>query len=318
MREKGVARSTQIEKNNRKTSERGEMAKKKKTGEWAGNRSGQGNPGDDIWGWFHIRWHFLCNICASTPANPEIIQAWLKARQPKVIPPGARSIEEINEEAMASIERGDDDIDAYDSMLVFQRHHGHLVMRNGTIKAHIKDCSRVVSAQAVAKIEGERAFSTRSINGIYYDQRVYWTPLLRPGGHVITEADGAFDKPVHTRDRRGRPINALKRFEFVSPPCYMEFYLKVLSKSVPVSDLHKIFNYGGTHGYAGERSDGEGRYEYEFQEIEAPPPVNREYEFDGVVGQPQAIVEPPAQPPADPDGESDHPETRTDPARVGA
>lgn len=237
---------------------------------WAGNLGGGKSEGMDIWVWYLVRWHFLTKICASVPANPEIIEKWLKARQPKVKPPGAKSIDEINEEALASIEHGDGEVDEHDSMLVFQRHDGRLVQRSGTIKAHIKDCARVVSAQAVARIERERAFSTRVINGVYPDEREYWIPLLRPDGRGISEADGAFDKPVHTRDMRGRPINALKRFEFVEPPCHMEFHLKVLAKSVPATDLHKLFNYGGTHGYAGERSDGEGRYEYEFAKIDSP------------------------------------------------
>src|SRR5262245_5132807 len=99
-----------------------------------------------MWTIYQVTWDFLTNVCASTPADPEIISAWLKVRQPVVKPPGARSIEEINEEVLASIERGGGEAPTEYSMLVFQTHQGALCFRAATIRAHIKDCARVLSA----------------------------------------------------------------------------------------------------------------------------------------------------------------------------
>jgi len=229
------------------------------------------SPGGDLWTRYRVRWEFLTSLCGSTPADPEVIAAWLAAREPKVKPAGALSITEINEEVLASIERGDGEPDQNFSMLVFQRHAGELVMRAATVRAHMKDCARVLSAQFIGRIQGERAFSTRVINGVYPDERTYWLPIRRPDGARITAADGSRDKAIHVRGPRGEPLNALKRFEYIAPPSVLEFELKVLGRSVSEMDLHHLFTYGGTHGYAGERSDGEGRYTYTLNRIADAP-----------------------------------------------
>jgi hypothetical protein len=223
-----------------------------------------------LWTQYRVTWNFLTRVCGSTPADPEVINAWLEAREPRVKPAGALSIQEINEEVMASIERGEEFEPQNFSYLVFQRNAGHLVMRYSTVRAHIKDCARVLSAQYIGRVQGERAFSTRVINGVYLDEREYWLPLRRPDGAFIAEHDGAQDKMVHGRGPHGEPLNALKRIQFVEPPTVLTFTLKVLGRSVSEVDLHHLFEYGGVHGYAGERSDGEGRYEYAIERIDAP------------------------------------------------
>ena len=233
------------------------------------------DPGADLWTEYRVRFEFLTSLCGSTPADPEVVAAWLAARTPRVKPAGALSIQEINEEVMASIERGEGEADQTYSVLMFQRHAGGLVMRAATVRAHMKDCARVLSAQFVGRIQGERAFSTRVINGAYLDAREYWIPIRRPNGDPVIAADGERDKAIHVRGPRGEPLNALKRFEFINPPAVMEFTLKVLGRSVSETDLHHLFTYGGTHGYAGERSDGEGRYEYTLSRTTAEAPLER-------------------------------------------
>jgi hypothetical protein len=184
-----------------------------------------------------------------------------------VKPAGAKSIDAINEEVLASLERGANEEPEY-SILQFQRHNGGLVQRYGTVRAHLKDCARVLSNQYVGKIKGARAFSTRVINGAYLDEHAYWLPILRDGVPV-RESDGFVDKAVHVRGPRGEPLNALKRIEYVEAPTEIQFTLKVLGGSASEDDLHILFEYGGTHGYAGERSDGEGRYEYQLERVTA-------------------------------------------------
>jgi hypothetical protein len=210
------------------------------------------------WTQFHVRWEALpmSKLCSSVPADPEIVKAWIDARKPRVQPPTSRSLTEINEEVLASIaEASDPAQDA--AMLVFQRHDGRCVMRAGTVRAHLKDCARRISS-LVGRIEDEKAFSTKVVNYVYPSERVYWIPVLRPDGSTVDKHDGEMDRPVTTRFG-----TALKRFEFIEP-WRIDFTLKVLTASgvpaVGLEDLEKLMMYGGVHGYAGERGNGEGKY----------------------------------------------------------
>jgi hypothetical protein len=196
-----------------------------------------------------------------------MITKWLEARAPKVKPAGALSIQEINEEVLASIERGEGEADQDYSLLIFQRHDGVMCMRHGTIKAHLKDCGRQISRMFTGKIQGEQAFSTRVVNGVYTDPARYWIPITRRDGTPVTDADGYHDKAVHVYAPGRGQISALKRFEYVAGAA-LEFDLLVLGRSVSEVDLHHLFTYGGVHGYAGERSDGEGRYTYTIARVD--------------------------------------------------
>jgi len=225
----------------------------------------------ELWTYYSAHWETLTRLCGSVPADPELIKKWLESRQPRVKPAGALSIEEINEEVLASIERGEGEADQTYSMLTFQRHADALVMRYATVKAHIKDCARVLSAQFIGKIEGEKAFSTRITNGVYLDPTQYWLPITRPSGDPIRQADGAYDKPISFYIPGRGKISAIKRFEYIDPPAVISFTLQVLGRSVSETDLHHLFEYGGVHGYGGERGDGEGRYVYEIERLPARP-----------------------------------------------
>lgn len=221
-----------------------------------------------MWTRYPVTWLFTTKLCGSVPADPEIVKAWLDARKPRVRPPGARSIEEIQEEVAGSLARGDEFEEAECNILTFQRHQGVCCLRAATIRAHLKDCARVISNQYVGTIKGERSFSTRVINGLYHDPTQYWVPILRPDGTPVVKHDGERDKPVHPRPG----LSALKRFEWIDP-ARLDFTLLVLhaagnKPSVAKEDLHKLMRYGAVHGYGGERGDGEGRYTYTIGEPE--------------------------------------------------
>ena len=208
------------------------------------------------WTTFRVTWMGMTKLYSSVPADPDIVKAWIDARKPRVQPPGGRSLDEINEEVLASLAE-EADAPGETSMLVFQRVDGHCAMRAGTIKAHLKDCARRISS-LVGRIEGEKAFSTKVINFVYPDPAVYWVPVLRPDGQPVMKADDAMDRPVTTRYG-----TALKRFEWIEP-WRLDFKLHVLTASgrpaIGQDDLEKLLMYGGTHGYAGERGNGEGKY----------------------------------------------------------
>jgi len=205
-----------------------------------------------LWKYYIVRLDFLTSLCASVPANPDLVDIWLKTRSPKVKPPQSRSITEIQEEVFGTLAIAEEEIPK--SLLVFQRVAGCLVVRAATLRAHIKDCARQVSVYYVGKIQGEKSFSTRVINCVYHDETQYWINLLDSNDQPFTEATGRRDKPVHTWQG-----NSLKTIEYIEN-AHLRFTLKVFGGKVSEDDLRTVFNYGGTHGYAGERGDGEGRY----------------------------------------------------------
>lgn len=221
-------------------------------------------PKKPLWVLYRLQMDFVTKLCASVPGDPELVKKFLESRAPKAIPPGGRPIEEIQEEVLAMVDaEAQEEVQA--SVLVFQRVNGELCQRAATVRAHIKDCARVLGAQYIGRVMGERAFSTCVINGCYTDEKQYWLPIIsQETGNPFTEASGFMDKPVHARGPRGQPINALKRFEYVLG-ARLVVNLKILGDSVKQSGLDHVFRYGGVHGYGGERSDGEGKYTYSLE-----------------------------------------------------
>jgi len=158
----------------------------------------------NLWTYYRVTFDFLNKLCASVPANPELIKVWLESRQPKVRPPSARTIAEINEEVTATLLAGEGE-EPPPSLLVFQRvDDGKLAMRAATVRAHIKDCARVLSAQAISRIKGERAFSTKVINGVYHDEAQYWLPISdQHTDKPVYEPTGTYEKPIRFRLQDG-------------------------------------------------------------------------------------------------------------------
>ena len=56
-----------------------------------------------LWTIYSVTFNFLNKLCASVPANPDLTKVWLESRQPRVKPPGGRSITEINEEVVSTL-----------------------------------------------------------------------------------------------------------------------------------------------------------------------------------------------------------------------
>lgn len=231
-----------------------------------------------MWKKYKVTLEFNNRLCGSTPLDPEMMAAWLDARKPAVRPPGSRSQDEILAEAMGSVAtqnlaEENEGIEQR-TTLGFQAFKGNLMMRGGTVKAHLKDCSRIISSFS-ARIEGERSFAVKVINCVYVGE--YWIPILK-NGKILTKPDGFFDKSVHMNTPRG-PRSAIKRIGYVEGAT-MDFTLNIMETVkgkdregkdkggdvVHLKDLKSLLDYGSVHGYAGERGDGEGRYTYKIQE----------------------------------------------------
>lgn len=228
-----------------------------------------------MWTQYEVEWRFVTKLCGSVPADPDIQRKWLESRQAKERPVGGRTLEEIQEEVaetMPTVEEEEEE-----RLTVFQRFEGGLVMRMSTVRAHFKDCGRVMSSLYYGKPvkpgkgDTERSFSVRVLNGLYYPADSYWIPVLsQMDGSQLKEPHGLHNKTIHVQTRQGQR-NAFKTFEYVEN-AMMRFQVKVLTTPggkpvVSEKELGELLEYGGTHGYGGERGDGEGRYEFTLKKV---------------------------------------------------
>lgn len=219
-------------------------------------------PKQPLWTRYQVHWHFPMNLCAQVPNNLELVDDWVNGRKSSVRPPNGKTIQEIQAEVAETLLNEPTDEELKSKVwLTFQRVDGGLVMGGRTVRAHFKDCGRVVGKSYVGKVQGESMLGWKVANGIYVEE--YWIPILR-NGEKVTDPDGYMDKTVRSMTRSG-PISALKRFDYVCN-VQMKFTLKVLA-GLNQNDIETIMQYGAIHGYAGERSEGEGRYVYQIEKI---------------------------------------------------
>lgn len=223
----------------------------------------------DLWVYYDVEWTFLTMLCGSVPMNEELIPAWLAARQPSVKPPSGKSLQEVQQEVYDTMMDQPTDAEVTEEMTKrvtngFQQIDGHLVVRASTIRAHLKDCARIVEKSVIGKVKGEMSFRQKVANGIMVigDGIVNGTefvPILTPEKKQITIPTGFVDQPIHVMTPRG-PINALKRFFYVFP-ARLNFSLRCLP-FLHKMDLETLMQYGGFHGYAGERGNQNGQYQF--------------------------------------------------------
>ena len=205
---------------------------------------------------YSVVWQFTNQLCGSVPQNKDLIDPWLRARMPASKPPEARELSEIQEEVFESLAAPEEEKTV--ASLGFQNSldgEGKLSVRGATVRAHIKDCARQLSKYVVGKIKGETSFAVRVINTVYVEED--WVHI-RKGAGFIMEPDGWIEKAFTVPSARG-PVSAFKRFAYVEQP-QIAFTLKVLGGAVSRNDLESIMQYGGLHGYGGERGMGHGRY----------------------------------------------------------
>lgn len=206
-----------------------------------------------MWKEYTVKMQFLDKLCGSVPQSKELIRSWLEARMPKTKPEGAeKSIDDLEEEVGETIDESMEK-----TTLGFQADDDGIFLRGGTIKAHLKDCANQI--KDVVKVKN---FRVKVANKVYIeDYKIH----VYKDGDIAQEPDGSFDQPVHVMSRMG-PRSALKNIQFLLQP-EITFTLKILEDSeVKIKKVTNIFEYGGLHGYGGERGMGEGRYTFEISE----------------------------------------------------
>jgi hypothetical protein len=204
-----------------------------------------------MWQKAEVTMNFTGKLCGSVPLKKEIVEGWLEARMPKEKPEEGKSIEEIKKEVLDSIEEVAEKV-----TLGFQKNGNSLVVRGGTIKAHVKDCANQIKDAITPKIKN---FRGKVANKFFIDE--YFVQLLKNGKSVDSE-DGEYDQPVHVITQQG-PRNALKTIRFLNEPS-LKFHIRLMEdKEITKEKIEEIFEYGKIHGYGGERGMGEGRYTFQ-------------------------------------------------------
>jgi hypothetical protein len=199
---------------------------------------------------------FTGRLCGSVPLSKDLVPIWLKSRMPAKKPEDGKPIKEIEKEVQDSIEETEERVS-----LGFQQENGNLVVRGGTLKAHIKDCSL-----QVMDIVGVKAFRSKVANQVQVTE--YFIPINKTRAKLCGEPDGSYEQPVHVVTRQG-PLNALKVINYIDKPL-LKFEIKVLNKKkseITEEVLRTILDYGSVHGYGGERGMQEGRYTYKLTEV---------------------------------------------------
>lgn len=220
-----------------------------------------------LWTDYKVVWTFEENLCGQTPKDPDLVKGWVDARKARVRPPGGKSIDEIQEEVLQSLsDPGQTNEEMVErTILGFQTNKEGYVMRGATVRSHLKECARIISKAYIGKVKGETSLGWRLTQQLYIGES--WIPILRPDGIQATQADDFIDRAIHAVSMpSGQPINALKRIEYVSD-VHMIFTMKIMGK-LALSDIELVMQYGAVHGYAGERSMGEGRYTFTIERID--------------------------------------------------
>ena len=212
-----------------------------------------------LWTEYELIMEFEERLCGSFPQNPDLVEKMLRTRNKKT---DEETLNELIEESLQTI--GDEEEAEF--TVGFQRveedrpNAGRFFLRGGTVKAHLKDC-----ANQVKDFAGIKAFKAKLANKVYVSEYRLFPMKENSNGdppEYYATPDGQYDQPVHAMTQRG-PINALKSIQYLQRPV-LRCTLKVLTgdKEVTQEAIETVLEYGAIHGYGGERSLGEGRYQW--------------------------------------------------------
>ena len=178
------------------------------------------------------------------PLNPEKVESWRKAlgETPDQIEATKEELDKTLNELIEDITCG------------FRSGEKGLYIADFQIKSMLKESGEGLRRGGVQKITSyrQRIGKDTKIYADYITNNPQRGPVygayLKRDGEVIVKPDGITDGLIHTPR-----ISALKRSEYVNPPCYIEFQVKVVGTSLSKKELQELFEHGGE--FIGQLSD---------------------------------------------------------------
>ncbi len=89
---------------------------------------------------------------------------------------------------------------------------GKLVLRSATFRAHLKDCARILSANCIGKVQGEKTFASKVLNGVYHDEAQQFTPVLKEERHALCRTHGQLREAGPRHRTEGHPHQRIEEY----------------------------------------------------------------------------------------------------------
>ena len=195
-------------------------------------------------------------FAASLPKDPEAIRSMLEHRMPAQKPDDAIPIDELAQQVATAVATADQpDEESLPGASTFPSDDKGLYYEGRCVRGHLKDCA----LQVQGFFPAVKNFRAKFVNRVYVV-----TDKIYVGTKEVTDTEERF---IQVMTRQG-PRSSIKYIDWVESPT-LEFTLRLLNDDVITEEhLRAVFEYGGTHGMGGERSQGWGRYTLEELEAE--------------------------------------------------
>ncbi len=226
-----------------------------------------------MWTNLNLEMKFSVPVCGGVPRNDDLVKKWVELRKAteaehaKLKDP--KTLGQVAAERVATTDPIDVDDEMSKVWVGFSRNaDGHLFVRGGALRAHLKDAAQVLGRifkkehpfKGMAQV---KVFAAKVKDSLYVKQDQ--VILLNGDGKPVSEATGFRDATMSVMTAQG-PRTCLKRVDYIEP-CTMRATLQLLEGSeIRQAHIEKCLEYGAVHGFGQDRSLQYGRYEFALTE----------------------------------------------------
>lgn len=198
----------------------------------------------DIYTYYKVRIQTTGKLYGGIPKNPEVIDAFVEARQKKA----DQMTKKLTKAEIAEDLRDTSDEKMWNGFLADD---GGIYIRDYHVKAMLKECGNIAKSlldKGAVKKKVAELVTVLPVK-IHFDGK--------------TEPDGSDEKTIHVMTARG-PRDALKRADYVGPGTDITFTLKVLKVSgkmgLSKKDILTILVHAQENGLGADRAMENGKF----------------------------------------------------------